>query len=328
MASVKFVGVSCSLSGIIDYITNREKTVDRLVTGVNCVARSALHEFEAVKKQFHKTDGRSYYHIVQAFSPDDKLDFDTAHEIGLKFAQQFVGYQCLVATHMNTRHIHNHIVMNSVNYETGKKFHQTARELQQVKEYSNKLCMQYGLSITETKADPFQIPQWKKKLQKDIRSAMENTRTKREFIEHMEKRGYKVDWQDDTKYITYTTPNDLKCRDKKLFDQTLLRENMEHYFAMGGCDYLQNRREATSYGEQLPTVDDAVSGLVAIFDALAVDDNHRFHMETVHHSEEEIELILLRGGKIDHAVQYAVIDDESMEEEYQQYHGFGMTMMM
>ena len=328
MASVKFVGVSCSLSGIIDYITNREKTVDRLVTGVNCVAQSALHEFETVKKQFHKTDGRSYYHIVQAFSPDDKLDFDTAHEIGLKFAQQFSGYQCLVATHMNTRHIHNHIVMNSVNYETGKKFHQTARELQQVKEYSNELCMQYGLSITETKADPFHIPAWKKKLQKDIRSAMENTRTKREFIEHMEKRGYKVDWQDDTKYITYTTPNDLKCRDKKLFDQTLLRENMEHYFAMGGCDYLQSRREATSYGEQLPTVDDAVSGLVAIFDALAVDDNHRFHMETVHHSEEEIELILRRSGKIDYTVQYAVMDDESMEEEYQQYHGFGMTMMM
>lgn len=328
MASVKFVSFSCSLSGIIDYITNREKTVDRLVTGVNCVAQSALHEFETVKKQFHKTDGGSYYHIVQAFSPDDKLDFDTAHEIGLKFAQQFGGYQCLVATHMNTRHIHNHIVMNSVNYETGKKFHQTARELQRVKEYSNELCMQYGLSITETKADPFHIPAWKKKLQKDIRSAMESTRTKREFIEHMEKRGYKVDWQDDTKYITYTTPNDLKCRDKKLFDQTLLRENMEHYFAMGGCGYLQGRREATSYGEQHPTVDDAVSGLVAVFDALAISDNDRFHMETVHHSEEEIELILRRSGKIDYTVQYAVMDDESMEEEYQQYHGFGMTMMM
>ena len=87
MASVKFVGVSCSLSGILDYITNREKTTDRLITGVNCVAQSAIHEFETVKKQFHKTDGRSYYHIVQAFAPDDPLDFETAHEIGLKFAE-------------------------------------------------------------------------------------------------------------------------------------------------------------------------------------------------------------------------------------------------
>ena len=325
MASVKFVGVSCSLSGILDYITNREKTTERLITGVNCVAQSALHEFEAIKKQFHKTDGRSYYHIVQAFSPDDELDFDTAHEIGLKFAQQFDGYQCLVATHMNTRHIHNHIVMNSVNFETGKKFHQTARELKQVKDYSNELCMQYGLSVTETKADPFHIPAWKKKLQKDIREAMENSATKKQFIEYMEWLGYGVDWQNDTKYITYTTPNNLKCRDKKLFDQTLRRENMELYFAMGGCAYLESREEATPYGEQLPTVDDAVSGLVAIFDALATGDNDRFHMETVNHSEEEIERILRHGGKIDRTAQYAV-DDE--DEEYEQYHGFGMTMMM
>ena len=110
MASIKFVPVSRGLKGILDYVTKREKTVDRLITGVNCVANSALDEFEAVKKQFHKTDGRAYYHIIQAFSPDDPLDFDTAHEIGTKFAEHFSGFQCVVVTHMNTAHIHNHIV--------------------------------------------------------------------------------------------------------------------------------------------------------------------------------------------------------------------------
>ena len=59
-------------------------------------------------------------------APDDPLDFDTAHEIGLKFAKYFKGYQCVVVTHMNTAHIHNHIIMNSVNFETGMKFHQSA----------------------------------------------------------------------------------------------------------------------------------------------------------------------------------------------------------
>ena len=107
MANIKFIAVSRSLSGILDYVTNREKTVERLISGVNCVAHTAQDEFEAVKKQFHKTDGRSYYHIVQAFAPDDPLDFDTAHEIGLKFAKYFKGYQCVVVTHMNTAHIHN-----------------------------------------------------------------------------------------------------------------------------------------------------------------------------------------------------------------------------
>ena len=124
MANIKFIAVSRSLSGILDYVTNREKTVERLISGVNCVAQTAQDEFEAVKKQFRKTDGRSYYHIVQAFAPDDPLDFDTAHEIGLKFAEYFKGYQCVVVTHMNTAHIHNHIIMNSVNFETGQKFHQ------------------------------------------------------------------------------------------------------------------------------------------------------------------------------------------------------------
>ena len=58
MANIKFIAVSRSLSGILDYVTNREKTVERLISGVNCVAQTAQDEFEAVKKQFHKTDGR------------------------------------------------------------------------------------------------------------------------------------------------------------------------------------------------------------------------------------------------------------------------------
>ena len=134
MANIKFIAVSRSLSGILDYVTNREKTVERLISGVNCMAQTAQDEFEAVKKQFRKTDGRSYYHIVQAFAPDDPLDFDTAHEIGLKFAEYFKGYQCVVVTHMNTAHIHNHIIMNSVNFENGQKFHQSAREMQGIQQ--------------------------------------------------------------------------------------------------------------------------------------------------------------------------------------------------
>lgn len=127
MANVKFIAVSRGLRGIVDYVTNREKTVEQLISGVNCVARTAVPEFEAVKKQFRKTEGRGYYHIVQAFAPDDPLDFATAHELGVKLAEHFEGYQCIVVTHMNTAHIHNHIIMNSVNFETGMKFHQSAR---------------------------------------------------------------------------------------------------------------------------------------------------------------------------------------------------------
>jgi len=323
MASVKFVAVSRGLGGILDYVTNREKTTDALITGVNCVAQTARDEFEAVKKQFHKTDGRGYYHIVQSFSPDDPLDFDTAHEIGIKFTEYFQGYQCVVATRMNTDHIHNHIIMNSVNFETGRKFHQSAREMQQAKEFSNQLCLQYGLSVTETKADPHRIPAWKKKLRKDIKQAMELSYDREQFICCMEAWGYGVKWEEGHRHITYTTPENIRCRDSKLFDQTLLRENMEYCFAMGGREYLEARREWQEFGEPEPTLDDAVCGLAAIFETLKTGDNDRFHLETLHHSEEEIELILRRGGKIDRSVEYAV-DDET--EEYEQYHEFYMSM--
>ena len=323
MANIKFVAVSRGLSDILDYVTNREKTVDSLITGVNCAAQTAQDVFEAVKKHFRKTDGRSYYHIVQAFAPDDPLNFETAHEIGLRFAEYFKGYQCLVVTHMNTAHIHNHIVMNSVNFETGQKFHQTAREMQQAKEFSNQLCREYGLSVTESKADPFHIPKWKKCLRNTIKEAMENCANRQEFIEFLLEYGYQVQWEPGKKYITYTTPENIKCRDNKLFDQTLLRKNMEAYFAMGGCEYLERRIDATEDGELLPTVDDAVCGLASILDALNTGDNDRFHLETLHHSKREIQRILEHGGKIDRTVEYAV-DDE--EEEYEQYHGFSMMM--
>ena len=98
-----------------------------------------------------------------------------------------------------------------------------------------------------------------------------------------------------------------------------------HYtdFDMGGCEYLESRIDATEYGELLPTVDDAVCGLISILDALNTGDNDRFHLETLHHSKQEILRILERGGKIDRTVEYAV-DDE--DEEYEQYHGFSMRM--
>lgn len=98
---------------------------------------------------------------------------------------------------------------------------------------------------------------------------------------------------------------------------------MEAYFDMGGCEYLESRIDATEYGELLPTVDDAVCGLISILDAMNTGDNDRFHLETLHHGKQEIRRILERGGKIDRTVEYAV-DDE--EEEYEQYHGFSMRM--
>ena len=260
---------------------------------------------------------------------------------------------------MNTAHIHNHIIMNSVSFETGKKFHQTAHEMQQVKEFSNELCRRYGLSVTEAKADLFRVPKWKKELVADVKRAMERCRSREEFIGMMESWGYGVKWEDGHKYITYTTPENIRCRDSKLFDSTLTRESMELYFEMGGCEYLENRQEMSSYnGESEPTVDDAVCGLAGAMDALLSGDETRFHMETVYHSKKEVRKMLALGQKLsrtkvavqdddsedekrrverdlraaaelsEQLMRQVLDDDEPEEEEYEQVHGFGMGMMM
>ena len=233
MAVVKFVAAKCPMSYIFKYVMRKEATERKLIDGLNCSPVSACDEFEYVKHQYHKEDGRQYYHIVQSFSPDDNVTPELAHEIGMKFAENFPGYQVLVATHTNTKHVHNHLIMNSVNFEDGRKFHISRDQMLQYKEISNQLCRQYGLSVTEVKTK--KRARWKDELIETLYDALENTASKDEFIEYMELHGYKVKWEDKYKYITFTTPEGIKVRDNKLFNECFLKHNLELYFLSGGC---------------------------------------------------------------------------------------------
>ncbi len=216
-------------------MTNKEKTDDLLISGVQCSPETALEEFNFAKRKFRKEDGRQYYHIVQSFSPDDEITPEIAHEIGVRLAEYFKGYQIIIATHVDKGHIHNHLVMNSVSYQTGKKFHQTREDMLRVKAYSNRLCREYGLSVTEEKSSFGKMPKWKQDLRNLAYRVACRTRSREEFIYEMEMHGYTVDWREGHKYITFTTPDGHKCRDSKLFAEQLLRQNLEAYYAMGGC---------------------------------------------------------------------------------------------
>lgn len=232
MAIVKFIASGCPMNNIFSYVMNESKTEDGiLVSGIHYTPESALDEFRFVKNKFGKIDGRQYYHIVQSFSLDDKLTPETAHEIGLKFAAFFPGFQIVVATHCDKEHLHNHLVMNSVNMENGKKFHQTADDLARIKEYSNQLCREYGLSETEAKSSFGSMPKWKDLLRRKAYSVACRTSCKEDFIYEMEMHGYKVDWQEGHKYITFTTPGGHKCRDNKLFAEQLLRKIWRFVFS-------------------------------------------------------------------------------------------------
>ena len=110
MAIVKVKAGKGSLSDVFNYVLDREKTEAHLIAGKDCMTETAQKEFEITKLRFGKTDGRTYFHIVQSFSPEDDIDPYAANNLGYEFAHFFEGYQVLVVTHTNREHLHNHII--------------------------------------------------------------------------------------------------------------------------------------------------------------------------------------------------------------------------
>ena len=234
------------LKALLNYCSRNAKTTyngNRLVTGVNCVAQSAYNEMMNTKLRYKKASGRMYYHLLQSFHPDENLTPETAHEIALRFAEEnFPGYEVLVATHVDRNHIHSHMVINSVNAESGYKYHSDNKEIQRLRDSSDKLCLEYGLSVIESapsktkgmssreyrSADKGQS--WKLDLAMAIDEAMCYAVSREHFIRLMKLEGYQVNWSDTRKYVTYTCPNGMKCRDNKLHEEKYLKEAMTDEF--------------------------------------------------------------------------------------------------
>lgn len=241
MAIIKFINNKVDLRKTLNYICREEKTDKKLISGKDCVPETAYEEMMTVKQMYKKLNGREKIHFIQSFSPNDKLTYKQAHEIGLKMAEYFKGFQVVIATHKDRQHIHNHIVLNTVNCETGLKFHQSKQDLQKIKDYSNQICKEYGLSVIEHKSKVTDIKineyqakikgiSWKQILAEDIEKVMQKANNKYEFFRKMNELGYKVNWRKEKSSIIYTTPTGYKCSDRKLHQEKYLRENMEQYF--------------------------------------------------------------------------------------------------
>ena len=136
------------LGDVLKYVQQEKKTCAggfQFVTGHNCVPQSAYIEMMTTKQRFKKTDGRQFYHFVQSFAETDDLTPQEANAIGLELAQrEFPGFEVVVATHLDTNHIHNHLVVNSVNCETGRKLHQSADDLLKHRQANDEICAAHG----------------------------------------------------------------------------------------------------------------------------------------------------------------------------------------
>ena len=237
-----------ALGGVLRYVQQEEKTTwedRRLVSGWNCTAQSVCSEMQLTKERFHKTDGRQYYHFVQSFAETDDLTPQEAHAIALGLVQrEFPSFEVLVATHIDTDHLHSHLVVNSVSFQDGRKLHQSAADLQTHRMANDEICAAHGLEIlpspqkqvkqkrmsTREYRSAAKGESWKFLLMNTIDQCMRYAASKEEFISLMESEGYQVRWTDSRKNITYTTPKGMKCRDDRLHEEKYTKEVMEREF--------------------------------------------------------------------------------------------------
>ncbi|WFD10848.1 relaxase/mobilization nuclease domain-containing protein [Tepidibacter hydrothermalis] len=233
MAVIEFINGENKTYGamkkVIDYITNPAKTEPHLIDGHNCDINNAYHQFVLTKRNYNKETGRQYIHVTQSFAPYDKVTPEEVKKIAYELLQMefFKGFEVVYAVHTDKNHLHTHFVVNTVNAETGLKWKQSAEQLQLLKDYSDDLCRKRGLIITYGKKGNHKNrgeyrtkdkgQSWKYELYLAVKKVKWCSKSKEDFISNMEKLGYKVDWSDERKYITFTTPSGKKCRNRKLY---------------------------------------------------------------------------------------------------------------
>ena len=252
-----------AMRNCIEYVLRQDKTSELLtyVTGPYChneinydlVYRTFLEE----KKMWNKDTGRMYAHNIISWHKDEQITPEQAFEFGKEFAENwFSGFQTLVAVHKDKDHIHCHLVTNSVSYEDGRKLHNTRKDLERMKQLTNQMCRERGLTVAEkgkhfdgSQIEKGEVIAWSKdkynlfrQQVKDsfvadcamaVLKALENCISKEKFIEKMKQFGWNVNWTEKRKHITFQNQEGKKVRDSNLFKTFHLdisKEGLENEF--------------------------------------------------------------------------------------------------
>ena len=234
------------MKGVMRYVAQENKTLwngEQLVSGIGCQPETAFDEFLSTKLLHHKDSGVMFYHMVQSFPKGANIDPRTAHEAARRLAGYFEGCEALVCTHVDREHIHSHCIINSVNFETGRKVHMADAQIQELRVRNDQICEELGLpkfqrdgqrqSRGMSNAEYYPADRgesWKFELMRVIDECMRCAGSREEFLILLRSEGYDATWTDSRKNITYTTPEGRKCRDSKLHIEKYLKENMEAEF--------------------------------------------------------------------------------------------------
>ena len=234
------------MKSVMQYVAQKNKTLwngVQLISGIGCQPETAFDEFLSTKHLHHKDGGVMFYHMVQSFPKGVAIDPRTAHEAARWLAGYFEGCEILICTHTDREHIHSHCIINSVNFETGKKVHMADEQIQALRVRNDQICEELRLpkfqkdeqrkSSGMSNAEYYPAAKgesWKLELMRVIDECMRYAGNREEFLVLLRAEGYSATWTDSRKNITYTTPDGRKCRDSKLHMTKYRKENMEAEF--------------------------------------------------------------------------------------------------
>lgn len=196
---------------LLDYTTNPDKTEKQFfVTGINCELDTAVKQMIQTKKKFNKDKYSKNnkivaFHGYQSFA-EGEVTPEIAHEIGVKLAEEMWGdrFEVVVSTHLNTDHIHNHFVLNSVSFKDGKKYYSNFENTALLRKTSDDICDEYGLKVLDEKTCKSGInfenfykkglsnSDYYKFAKEDIDYAINHSWTYKEFLQRLRDMGYEI----------------------------------------------------------------------------------------------------------------------------------------
>lgn len=207
------------IAGILEYVDDAVKTEKHFyTTGIGVDRDNAAEEFEMTKKRFGKQGGIVAAHAYQSFEEGD-VSPEIAHNIGVQLARELWGdrFQVIVSTHLNTDHVHNHFVINSVSYKDGKRFHFCTDRTVELREASDRLCRENGLSVItdpqgkskslyESHLEKAGMPTRYSVARAAIDDAVSRSLNMEEFKAELRQLGYRYQMNPNRKYWTVTIP--------------------------------------------------------------------------------------------------------------------------
>ena len=209
-----------SLKAVLEYVGKKAE----FSFGINCSDnhKQVFTQFMETKKFFEKEKGRQYRHYIQSFAPGE-IEKDKVLSLGIQWAEKvFKGYEVFIVTHTDKEHLHNHIVINSVNYIDGKKFQERKNEFKEKMLINDEVCLENGINniVKPREIGEITTPDRKKyeiikkgaditRLAETVLEVCNSAQSKDNFISQMREKGYSVDWQDNKKHIVFTVGEDI-----------------------------------------------------------------------------------------------------------------------